>query len=62
MPPRGVALVDILHRTFVTGCVGITAYGGYLAWRTHTNTMQKAQEVCILIHTNAVLRLKISYD
>ncbi|KIM27931.1 hypothetical protein M408DRAFT_50983, partial [Serendipita vermifera MAFF 305830] len=43
MPPPRLALVDILHRTFIVGCVGVTLYGGYLAFSVHENTMQKSK-------------------
>ncbi|PVF98666.1 hypothetical protein CPB86DRAFT_784493 [Serendipita vermifera] len=44
MPPPRLSIIDILHRTFVTGCVGVTFYGGYLAWSAHTNIMQRSKE------------------
>lgn len=43
MPPPRVALVDLLHRTFVVGCLGVTVYGGYLAYSVHEHTMQKGK-------------------
>ncbi|CAG7850151.1 SubName: Full=Uncharacterized protein {ECO:0000313/EMBL:CCA68382.1} [Serendipita indica DSM 11827] len=46
MPPRPpTSVIDVLHRGFVTACLGVFLLGGVMAVSTHNNTMRKGQEV-----------------
>ncbi|CCA68382.1 hypothetical protein PIIN_02247 [Serendipita indica DSM 11827] len=45
MPPRPpTSVIDVLHRGFVTACLGVFLLGGVMAVSTHNNTMRKGQE------------------
>ena len=36
-------LIDIIHRSFVLGLVGISGYGFFMGWRVHEDTLQRGR-------------------
>ncbi|KIJ15545.1 hypothetical protein PAXINDRAFT_114719 [Paxillus involutus ATCC 200175] len=51
-----LTLVDVLHRTLVSGLAGLTVYGVYLGYSVHQHTMQKGREFMALRETEAKAR------
>ncbi|EIM80095.1 uncharacterized protein STEHIDRAFT_105712 [Stereum hirsutum FP-91666 SS1] len=40
-----VSIADILHRTVVIGCVGVSIWGIGTGFAVHTHTMKRGQEI-----------------
>ena len=40
-------LIDIIHRSFVLGLVGISGYGLFMGWRVHEDTLRRGRGVFV---------------
>ena len=40
-------LIDIIHRTFVLGLVGVGGYGLFMGWRVHEDTLRRGRGVSV---------------
>jgi hypothetical protein len=38
-------LIDIIHRSFVLGLVGISGYGLFMGWKVHEDTLRRGRGV-----------------
>jgi len=38
-------LIDIIHRSFVLGLVGIGGYGLFMGWKVHEDTLRRGKEL-----------------
>ena len=36
-------LIDIIHRSFVLGLVGLGGYGLFMGWRVHEDTLRRGR-------------------
>ena len=46
-------LIDIIHRSFVLGLVGISGYGLFMGWKVHEDTLRRGKGV--LVHVLVAL-------
>ncbi|KAH7911370.1 hypothetical protein BJ138DRAFT_1113247 [Hygrophoropsis aurantiaca] len=53
-----LSITDILHRTFVTGLAALTAYGIFLGYAVHRETLAKGREVNIMAVREAEARAR----
>jgi hypothetical protein len=42
-------LIDIIHRSFVLGLVGIGGYGLFMGWKVHEDTLRRGKGAARLI-------------
>ena len=40
-------LIDIIHRSFVLGLVGLGGYGLFMGWRVHEDTLRRGRGVFV---------------
>ena len=47
--------IDIIHRSFVLGLVGISGYGLFMGWKVHEDTLRRGKGVFVLFWSPRVL-------
>jgi len=55
-------LIDIIHRSFVSGLVGISGYGLFMGWKVHEDTLRRGRGVFVQFTVALAYRLTVCIE